>query len=71
MEPRFDGFEPCPIPFRHHYSGGLVERLNVARDRSWGVGLGKMGDERPHACDGEPLDSRDFQGSRLIARQKS
>jgi hypothetical protein len=67
MEPRLNGFEPCPIPFRHHYSSGLVKRFNVACNRLRGIGLGKVGSEGPHTRDDEPLDRRDFQGGRFIS----
>src|SRR5262249_3178801 len=49
VEPRFDGLEPNPVAFRHHHPSDQIERMNPTCDRSCGVSLGKMGDERSHA----------------------
>ena len=46
VEPRFDCLQPGPVAFRHHHPSGVVERINLDRDRSWSVGLSKMGSEQ-------------------------
>jgi hypothetical protein len=69
-EPRFDGLQPTPIVFRHHHPSGAIERVDMAHDRSWGVGLSKMGEERSDAFEGKPFIRSDPQCSGLVDGQE-
>jgi len=66
IEPRFDGLQPAPVAFRHHYPRGLIERINQACDRYWNVGLSKLGNEQSDALDRQPFGRSDFQCGGLV-----